>query len=64
MSYEFPEGGWGFIERGSLNFSYERIAFDYKNFRDLRDRGAYPVGDEPLYNFTADVVQLYLSLWY
>lgn len=63
VSYEFPKGGWGFIDRGSVNLTYDRITFDYDNFRDATAEG-YLVGEEPLYSFTADVVQLYLSIWY
>ncbi len=62
VSYELDGLNWGFIDRGSLNLAYDRIAFDYEDFRDLRAGGA--PGTEPLYRFDADVVQLYLSIWY
>ncbi|WP_455216679.1 DUF3570 domain-containing protein [Kaarinaea lacus] len=62
-SYEFAKKGWAFIDRGSANIAYNRIMFDYEDFRDARDTSATP-GTEPLYNFSADVVQLYLSIWY
>ncbi len=62
VSYEVRPRDWGFIDRGSLNLSYDRIYFDYDNFRDLTRSGA--AGQEPLYSFTADVLQLYVSLWY
>ncbi len=63
LSYEFLSGRRGFIDRGSVTLSYDRLRFDYENFRDLRGNG-FLAGEEPLYGFTADVTQLYLSLWY
>lgn len=63
VSYEFAKKGWKFIDKGSANVSYSRIMFNYKDFRDLRVSVLTP-GTEPLYNFSADVVQLYVSVWY
>ena len=62
-SYEFAKKGWKIIDKGSANISYRKILFDYKDFRDLRAQG-YAPGSEPLYNFSADILQLYVSLWY
>jgi len=62
LSYEFTRKGWGFIDRGSLNFKYDRIRFDYKDFRDLTAGGT--PGTEPLYTLDADVIQAFVSLWY
>ena len=63
LTYEFAKGGWGFINKGSANLGYTYLNFAYKDFRDLRATG-YPLGQEPLYNFSAKVLQLYLSIWY
>jgi hypothetical protein len=63
VSYEFAKKGWKLIDKGSANVSYSHIMFDYKDFRDLRVSVATP-GTEPLYKFSADVVQLYVSVWY
>lgn len=63
VSYDFIQNGWYSIDRGSINFAYDHIMFDYDNFRDLRDTNA-PVGNEPLYDFSADVVQIYASIWF
>lgn len=60
-SYEFLRG-WGMLERGTLNLSYDHIMFSYDDFRDLTVTA--PVGQEPLYSFDADVFQFYLSVWY
>lgn len=61
-SYEFLGDGWKFIDRGTVNFSIDRLSVDYHEFRDLTS-GA-PVGEEPLYSLDADIYQLYFSFWY
>lgn len=63
VSWEFASDGWSFVDKGSLNFFWDRIQFDYENFRDLRVTGLAP-GEEPLYNFDADVIQLFVSFWF
>ena len=62
-SYEFARDGWRFVKRGSLNFSYDRIQFDYDDFRDARDT-TLVAGQEPLYSFGANVIQLFVSIWF
>ena len=63
VSYDFVQNGWRWIDRGSVNLSYDHIWFNYDDFRDLRDTSA-PVGDEPLYKFSADVAQFFVSIWF
>lgn len=62
VSYEFMENGWKFVERGTLNFSYDHLMVAYDEFRDLTS-GA-PVGEEPLYHLDANIFQLFVSFWY
>lgn len=62
VSYEFARGGLGMIDHGTLNLSYDRIQFNYDDFR-VAMAGGTP-GTEPLYSFQADVIQFYISLWY
>jgi len=62
VSYNLPKITWGFIEEGSLNLSYDYVQFQYDDFRDLTS-GA-PVGEEPLYSFSANILKAYLSIWY
>lgn len=67
VSYEFAKNGWHFIDKGSLNFSYDLIHFDYADFRDATENlgaSAVNAGEESLYAFDADVYQIFLSLWY
>ena len=60
VSYDMFENGWSMFERGTANFSFARIQFDYDDFRDIVTGG--PVGEEPLYSFDADVIQLWVLL--
>lgn len=62
VSYDMPKLGWGFIDEGSLNLSYDYVQFSYADFRDLTS--AAPVGQEPLYSFSANIIKAYLSIWY
>jgi len=61
VSYEFLYDAQ-YIDKASVNFKYSRIAFDYKDFRDLTSSAT--AGTEPFYAFTANVIQLYFSAWY
>jgi hypothetical protein len=63
LSYAIVNGGWSIFERGSLNLAYDHIEFDYQDFRDLTVTGNTP-GQEPLFNFGADVLQLFVSFWF
>ena len=63
VSYNIARSGWWIFERGTVNFSYDYIEFDYEDFRDVRQ--AAPIaGEEPLFNFGADVLQFFISFWF
>ena len=63
-SYEFISGaeGWKFFKKGSVNISYDFLLVDYDEFSDI-SAGA-PLGEEPLYQLEADIIQIYFSFWY
>ena len=63
VTYEFTKKSWQYIDRGTLNLYYDTIFFDYEDFSDLTQTG-YPVGQEPSYSFTANVLRLFVSIWY
>lgn len=63
MTYDILRSGWRFVDRGSVSVFYDRIAFDYDDFRDLTGAGAVP-GQEPLYSFEANVFQFFVSFWF
>ena len=54
--------GWGFLKRGSVSASIDMLMVDYEDFSDLR-AGA-PIGEEPLYELDANVIQVFVSFWY
>ena len=62
ISYEFAKKRWVYIDKGSLNLYYDHIEFNYDNFRNVI--ASNNVGSEPLYKFSADVLRLFLSIWY
>lgn len=62
VSYEILEKGWSFIERGTINFSYDHLMVDYDEFSNLLIDA--PVGQEPLYHLDANIFQLFISFWY
>jgi hypothetical protein len=64
-SYNLIADGWRYLEKATLNLYYDHIIYDYKDFRDLRsiDSGGV-AGNEPLYGYSADVLQLYFSAWF
>jgi hypothetical protein len=70
-SYEFVRNGQGFIKKASANAFFDRISFDYEDFRDARfsmlddsDPEFRPAGSEPLYSFDANVIQIFVSAWF
>lgn len=70
-TYEFISNGSGWARRGSFSLFYDRLQFDYQDFRDARvsmlpvnDPGFRAAGSEPLYSFGANVIQAFLSVWF
>lgn len=63
-SYKFLDEnkGWRFLKKGTVNFSLDHILVDYHQFSDL-SVGAL-LGEEPLYELEADVIQFFVSFWY
>ena len=62
-AYEFRSPGFSFLNRASLNLRYDRIRFEYDDFRDISQAGFAP-GTEPFYTFDADVIRLFYSGWF
>ena len=70
-TYDFLPSGWRFIKKGTLNIRYDRIEFEYEDFRDARfallpasDPNFRAAGTEPLYTFGANVIQAFVSVWF
>jgi hypothetical protein len=53
---------WKFLQRSTLSFFYDRMMFEYDDFRDLTSSA--PVGTEPLYGFDANVFRVFFSGWF
>ena len=62
VSYDMSVDWWELLDRGTANFSYTYIDFNYDDFRNVLEGG--DVGNEPLFGFAADVFQIYVSFWY
>lgn len=62
-SYEFNSPYLSAFEKTRVHLFWDRLQFDYDNFRDDRVANTAP-GEEPLYSFNADVVRLFLSVSY
>ncbi len=62
-AYSQELDGWEYFDKFTVNFSLDRIYFDYDNFRDLRVEGV-EVGNEPLYAYDANVIRIYFSVFY
>ena len=63
VSYEFANTEGGFLDKASVNIKFDHIRFNYKDFRDARQT-SFDAGTEPLYQFSANVMQLFLSAWF
>jgi hypothetical protein len=61
-TYELPALGWDRLRRSTVNLFYDRINYQYDDFRDVRTGGA--PGTEDLYGFDADVFRLFISGWF
>jgi len=61
-AYEFLPDGWGFIDKGTVNFSMDHLIVDYEDFRDISTGAAF--GSEPFYQLKANIYQLFFSFWY
>ncbi len=62
VGYEMPLSLGAGIEKGAVNLVWDHIFFSYDDFLDVRS-SATP-GSEPAYDFSADVLQLFFSVWF
>jgi hypothetical protein len=66
VTYAFLPDGWKIFKRGTVTGDVSRIRFNYLDFRDIKDFGPpqFAAGAEPLYNFSATVYQIYVSMYF
>ncbi len=66
VTYAFLPEGWKMFKRGTVTFDASRIRFNYLDFRNIKYFGVpqYSPGTEPLYNFNANVFQVFVSVYF
>lgn len=66
VSYQFKLGWLGFLDKTTANLYWDSMAFDYENYRvnTPENVAEFGAGNEPLYSFDANVIRLFLSIWY
>jgi hypothetical protein len=66
VTYAFWPDGWRFFKRGTVTLDASRIRFNYLDFRNIKYYGLpqYSPGNEPLYNFNANVFQAFVSVYF
>jgi hypothetical protein len=62
-TWQFNVARMAWMNKGTLNFSFDRLKFNYQDFRDLRVNVRIP-GTEPLYELDANVMQFFISIWF
>ena len=64
VTYDFIDTnkGWGMFKRGTVNFALDHLIVEYDEFRDASL--GLPLDQEPLYELTANVWQIFVSFWY
>lgn len=63
-SYEFPTPQFPWIHKSTANIRYDRLMISYKDYRDALLAAQYGAGSEPLYKLDANVLEVFLSIWY
>ncbi len=66
VTYELKQTFFSWIDKSTLNFYWDYMSFDYENFRanTPENTAEYGVGNEPFYQFDANVLRLFLSINY
>lgn len=72
VTYEFLKKGWWHIDKAAFSFAYDRMDFEYENYSDYSSflyLGSEKTNDENpnygnLWRFSADVYQVYFSVWF
>ncbi|GAC15554.1 DUF3570 domain-containing protein [Aliiglaciecola lipolytica] len=58
--YRFSPSSW--VKKGTVNYELDHLRFEYDDFRNVLADA--PVGEEPLFEFSANVTRIFVSLWY
>ena len=60
--FDIPQAPW--IHKSTANIRYDRLMINYKDYRDALLAAQYGAGSEPLYKLDANVLEVFLSIWY
>lgn len=66
-TWEFRLARAPWVQKSTLNLRYDFLHVGYDDFRDARltnPTAGIGAGSEPLYSLNANVIQLFLSVWY
>lgn len=72
LTYEFQFSASNFFKKSTINLDFDHVNYDYDDFRNVLvnttlegdTSGIAPVGEEPLYQFSANITRFYLSIFY
>ena len=73
VTYALLPDGWKMFKRGTVTLDVSHIQFNYGDFRNIKYygiassgivTGGYAAGTEPLYHFSANVLQFYISIFF
>lgn len=62
LTYEFQFSPSSWVKKSTLNYEIDHVRFEYDDFRNVLADA--PVGEEPLYEFSANVTRVFVSIWY
>jgi hypothetical protein len=63
LTYEFKFSAANFFKKSTINLDLDHVNYDYDDFRNVLAVDA-PIGAEPLYQFSANITRLYVSIFY
>ena len=72
LTYEFQFSASNFFKKSTINLDFDHVNYDYDDFRNVLvnttlegdTSGIAPVGEEPLYQFSANITRFYVSIFY
>ncbi|WJG11327.1 DUF3570 domain-containing protein [Aliiglaciecola sp. LCG003] len=62
LTYEFKFSQSSWLKKSTINYELDHLRFEYDDFRNILADG--PVGAEPLFEFSANVTRIFVSIWY
>jgi Protein of unknown function (DUF3570) len=63
-SYQFLVPGAPWISKSTANFRYDHLLIKYKDYRNALLTSEYGAGNEPLYQLNANIMEVFVSIWF